>query len=102
MRSVPPTRNAHLFIDGEPVGLDRVADAIADKVIERLRRHGILDVSDIRSHRRKEGTPWCDKKSDRDASTDRTPIGDSGESSWSIQTAHEITDISRRRKKQGR
>jgi hypothetical protein len=102
MPDVPGTRSAHLLIDGEPVGLDRVADAVAVKVIERLRQHGIIEVSGIRSHRRKEGTTWCDKRNPGDESMDRTPIGDSGESSWSMKMANEIIATSRRKKMQNR
>ncbi len=91
-----------MLIDGEPVGLDRVADAIADKVIERLGRRGILEASGIRSHRRKEGTQWCDKTNTGAESMDRTPIGDSGESSWSMKMANEIIATSRRKKKQNK
>ena len=102
MPDAPRTRNAHLLLDGEPVGLDRLADAIAAKVLEHLGRRGILALSGIRSHRRKEGTQWCDKKNPGDESTDRTPIADSGESSWSMKMANEIIATSRRKKMQDR
>ncbi|MGD0837342.1 MAG: hypothetical protein ABSB49_11945 [Polyangia bacterium] len=97
------SRNAHLALDGEPCGLDRFADAVADKVIRKLEARGIVDVSGIRSHHRKEGTPWCDKKeNDAVESLDRTRIDDSGESLWSTRKAEEIIDTFRRRKKQSR
>ena len=98
----PKTRNAHLLIDGEPVGLDRLADAVADKVIRRLEARGILSASGIRSHRRKEDIRWCDKQSDPDASTDRTPIDESGESSWSMQKATEIIATLKQKKMRDR
>jgi hypothetical protein len=34
MPAAPRTRNAHLLLDGEPIGLDRFADVVAAKVIE--------------------------------------------------------------------
>jgi hypothetical protein len=102
MPSVPRTRNAHLLIDGEPIGLDRFADVVAIKVIEQLGRRGIIAPSGIRSHRRKEGTQWCDKTNPGDGSMDRTPIGDSGESSWSMRMANEIIATSQRKRTQNR
>jgi hypothetical protein len=96
------SRNAHLLLDGEPIGLDRFADVIAEKVVERLRRRGTLGASGIRSRRREEDAEWRDKKSDGHESTDRTPIGTSGESSWSMKKANEIIAILREKKMRSR
>jgi hypothetical protein len=99
---VPASENARLLIDGEPVGLDRLADAVAQRVIRRLEECGILTTSGIRSRRGKESGKWRDKKNEVDESTDRTPIGDSGESLWSMKMAKDCIATLNERKKRNR
>ena len=99
---VPASQNAHLLIDGEPVGLDRLADAVAERVIRRLEDRGILNASGIRSRRGKESGKWRDKKNDADESTDRTPIEDSGESLWSMKMANDCIATLKEKKKRSR
>lgn len=79
-----------------------MADAVAERVIRRLADRGIVKVSGIRSRRGKESGKWRDKKNDADESTDRTPIGDSGESLWSMKMANDCIATLKEKKKRSR
>ena len=61
-----------------------------------------MNASGIRSRRGKESGKWRDKKNDADESTDRTPIGDSGESLWSMKMANDCIATLKGKKKRSR